>query len=137
MSEKNNGTKKILLGIVAVVVLACLFVLAYNVFSPKATQGAKAITIEVIDDADKSTTYEIHTDAEYLRGAMEESDIEFSGTESEYGMMVETVNGLTADYNADGAYWAFYVDGEYCNYGIDSQPIEDGEAYQIVYTVGN
>jgi hypothetical protein len=136
MNEKNNGTKKILLGIVAVVVLACLFVLAYNVFAPKATQGAKAITIEVIDDEEQSTTYEIHTDAEYLRGAMEESDIEFSGTESEYGMMVETVNGVTADYDADGAYWAFYVDGEYCNFGIDSQPIEDGEAYQIVYTVG-
>jgi hypothetical protein len=80
--------------------------------------------------------YEVHTDAEYLRQVMEESDMEFSGTESDYGMMVETVNGVTADYNADGAYWAFYVDGEYCNYGIDSQPVEDGESYQIIYTTG-
>lgn len=80
--------------------------------------------------------YNVKTDAEFLRQAMEETKgLTFSGTESEYGMMVETVNGETADYNADGAYWAFYVNDEYCNYGIDSQPVVDGEAYRIVYTV--
>ena len=35
--------------------------------------------------------------------------LEFSGTESEYGMMVETVNGITPDYSVDGAYWSFKV----------------------------
>jgi hypothetical protein len=45
------------------------------------------------------------------------------------------VNDVTADYNADGAYWAFYVDGEYCQYGIDQQPVNDGETYAIVYTI--
>jgi cytoskeletal protein RodZ len=135
MQEKNTSTRKILIGVVAVVVLAIAFWLIYGVFGAKSTAGAKEITIEVIDDQQQSTTYDVQTDAEYLRQAMEESDLEFSGSESDYGMMVETVNGVTADYDADGAYWAFYVDGEYCNYGIDSQPIEDGEAYQIVYTV--
>lgn len=67
---------------------------------------------------------------------MEEADgLEFSGTESEYGLMVETVNGVTADFNVDGAYWSFYVNGTYCNYGVDSQPVEDGDAFQIKYEV--
>jgi hypothetical protein len=135
MNEKSSK-KKILIGVAIVVVLAVIFALVYNFFGAKPVEGAKTVTIEVIDDAEQSTVYEVHTDAEYLRQVMEESDMEFSGTESDYGMMVETVNGVTADYNTDGAYWAFYVDGEYCNYGIDSQPVEDGENYQIVYTTG-
>jgi hypothetical protein len=137
MSEaKKNSKVKILIGVAVVVVLAVIFAVVYNNFGAKTTAGAKTVTIEVIDNAQESTVYEVHTDAEYLRQVMEESDMEFSGTESDYGMMVETVNGVTADYNADGAYWAFYVDGEYCNYGIDSQPVEDGQSYQIIYTTG-
>jgi flagellar basal body-associated protein FliL len=141
--EKMNETKKsnklkIFAGVLIVVVIAAIFAGVYFKFGAKPVEGSKAITIEVIDNEAQSTEYEINTDAEYLRQAMEESGMEFSGTESEeYGMMVETVNGVTADYNADGAYWAFYVDGEYCSYGIDSQPVEDGQAYQIIYTTGS
>jgi flagellar basal body-associated protein FliL len=134
---KKNNKLKILAGVLIIAVIAAIFAGMYLKFSPQPTEGAKDITIEVIDNEEQSTTYEVKTDAEYLRQAMEESDMEFSGTESdEYGMMVETVNGLTADYNTDGSYWAFYVDSEYCSYGIDSQPLEDGQSYQIIYTTG-
>jgi hypothetical protein len=34
----------------------------------------------------------------------------------------------------DGAYWSFNVNGEYCNYGVSEQPVEDGDAFEIVYT---
>jgi uncharacterized protein YpmS len=135
MNEKKN--RKVWLGAgIVLIALVLIFAFVYTQFGAKTTAGAKSITIEVIDDAEESTVYEINTDAEFLRQAMEESDMTFSGTESDYGMMVETINGVTADYDADGAYWAFYVDGEYCNYGIDSQPVEDGQAYQIIYTTG-
>jgi flagellar basal body-associated protein FliL len=135
---KKSSNRKILAGVLIVVVLAAIFAGMYSHFSAKPTAGAKAITIEVIDNEEQSTAYEVNTDAEYLRQAMEESGMKFSGTESEeYGMMVDTINGLTADYNTDGAYWAFYVDGEYCSYGIDSQPVEDGQSYQIIYTTDN
>ena len=77
---------------------------------------------------------ELATDAEYLRQAMDEADgLTYSGTESDFGMMVEVVNGEQAIYAEDNAYWAFYVDGEYGQYGIDSQPVEDGVTYSIVY----
>ena len=98
-------------------------------------EGSKAITIEVINKADESKEYEVHTDAEFLRQAMEEAEeLQFSGQESEYGMMVEVVNGESAVYDKDGAYWSSYVNGEYCNYGIAQQPVEDGDAFEIVYT---
>lgn len=134
MSMKQN--KKLIIGGVVLVALIAIVAILYGVFSPKATQGAKAIVIEVVDDQGETVSYDVHTDAEYLRGAMEEAEgLTFEGTESEYGLMVDTVNGLTADYNTNGAYWAFYVNGEYCNYGIDSQPVSDGETYTIAYTV--
>lgn len=140
MTETNNTNKKkktlkIALGVGALAVLVAAFALIYHQFSAKPVKGAKAITIEVVDDAAASTIYEVNTDAEFLRQAMEEADgLTFSGAESEYGLMVDTVNGIRADYNLDGAYWSFYVNDAYCNYGIDTQPVNDGDAFSIVYT---
>lgn len=135
MTESNKNYKKAVIAVVVLAALIALFALAYHFAAPKPAEGAKTLTIEVVNDKAETTSYEVHTDAEYLRQAMEETEgLTFEGTESSYGLMVETVNGLTADYNTDGAYWAFYVNGEYCNYGIDSQPVADGEAYSIVYT---
>lgn len=116
--------------------VAAIFGIIYLIFAPKTVAGAKEISIEVVDANASSKTYHTRTDAEYLRQALEETKgLTIEGTESAYGLMVETVNGVTADYNINGAYWAFYVNGEYCNYGIDQQPLEDGQEYQIVYTI--
>ena len=134
--QAKKSNKKVIIGVVALIAVIAVLATVFFAFREKPVDGAKAITIEVIDNDQKSTTYEVHTDAEYLRQAMEEADgLEFSGTESEYGLMVETVNGVTADFNVDGAYWSFYVNGTYCNYGVDSQPVEDGDAFQIKYEV--
>ena len=59
--------KKKLLGIVLVVVLVLGLGFVYSQFSEKPVEGSKAITIEVVDNAEKSTVYELNTDAEYLR----------------------------------------------------------------------
>lgn len=139
MAEKQKGkfNKKALIGVLALAAAVIVLASVYFVFREKPVAGAKAITIEVVDDAGGSKMYETDTDAEYLRQAMEETEgLSFSGTESEYGLMVETVNGITADYAATGAYWSFYVNGDYCMNGVDSQPVEDGDAFRIVYETG-
>ena len=98
-------------------------------------EGSKEITIEVVNQAEESEVYELKTDVEFLRQAMEEAEgLEFSGQESEYGMMVEVVYGESAVYDKDRAFWSFMVNGELCNNGIDTQPVEDGDEFQIVYT---
>ena len=131
-----DSKKKIILAVAVLVAVAVLFGVVYAVFGPKGVSGDKTLTIEVTDDAGTTTTYTVDTDAEYLRQALEETEgLSVEGTESEYGLMVDTVNGLTADYSTNGAYWAFYVDDAYCEYGIDTQPVEDGQTYQIVYTL--
>lgn len=130
---------KITIAVLAAVVVIAAFVGVYFAFGPKATQGAKAITVEVVDNNGQTTTYETRTDAEYLRQALEElddaTDFAIAGEESDYGLYITTVNGITADYNADGAYWSVYVNGEYGMYGVDTQPVTDGDAYSIVYEV--
>lgn len=138
MTETQKSNKKILLGVGIVAALAILLGVLYFVFVPKAAEGTKAITIEVIDNEQKSTVYELNTDAQYLREAMDEAaekGFTYSGSESEYGIMLESINGVTADYNADGAYWSIFVNGEYGNYGADTQVVTDGDAFQFVYTV--
>ena len=71
-----------------------------------------------------------------LVDAMNDAEgLSFEGEDGIYGLSVSIVNGVRADYTLDGAYWAFYVDGEYCNYGVSEQPVEDGDNFSIVYTV--
>lgn len=135
MTDTKKTNRKLIIGIAVLAALVVIFAAVFFLFRPKTTQGTKFITIEVIDNNAASTVYDVHTDAEYLRQAMEEADgLEFSGSESEYGMMVETVNGVTPDWNVDQSYWGFFVNGEYCNYGIDFQPVADGDVFQIIYS---
>lgn len=120
--------------IIAVVVVAAM-IFAYAAFSEKPTEGTKAITIEVVNSAQTSTLYEVKTDAEYLIGAMDDADgLTYDGAEGEYGFTVSAINGETADFNVDSSYWAFYVNDEYCNYGVSEQPVNDGDAFKIVYS---
>lgn len=142
MTETKKSNKKILLGIgigaVLVGIVAALAII-YFVFAPKPVQGAKAITIEVVDDAQESTVYELNTDAEYLRQAMDEATEQgftYSGTESEeYGLTIYTINGVTADFNTSNAYWAIYVNGEYGNYSVDKQVVTNQDVFRFVYTI--
>lgn len=136
--EKTDNKSKIwiIVGVVVLIAALAAFAVIYFVFRDKPVEGSKSITIQVVNDVNEITTYELRTNAGYLRQAMEEAEgLTFSGTEGAYGLMVDTVNGLTADYNKDMAYWGFNVNGTYCNYGIENQPVVDGDVFSIEYTV--
>ena len=135
MTTEKKSMKKILLGLAALVVVIVALFFAYKTFGAKPVEGSKAISIEVIGSDKNSKVYDVKTDAEYLRGAMEEAEgLIFEGDESDFGLMVHTINGETAIYE-EGAYWGYYINGDYCNYGIDSQPIADGDQFLIEYTL--
>ena len=95
-------------------------------------EGATTITVEVTAE-DKTVTFTIHTDGTTLRQALEENGL-IAGDESDYGLYVKTVDGMTADYDADGLYWAFYKSGEYLMTGVDTTETADGEQYELVCT---
>lgn len=99
---------------------------------PKGDDTEKTITVTVTDNEGKDTVFTITTTAENLRGALEQEDL-IEGDESEYGLYVKVVNGVRADYDADGAWWGFYKDGEMLMTGVDDTIIADGDEYQIKY----
>ena len=132
---KQGKTKKIILGILILAVLVAGLLFAYTKFKPGKTEGTKTVTIQVVDDQKQQTDYTVESDAQTLREAMDNAEgLTYSGDESEYGIMITTVNGVVADYEKDGAYWAFYVNDEYCNYGIEEQPVNDQDVFKIEYT---
>lgn len=92
-----------------------------------------SFTFKVVDLDGNEKSFDIKTDAKTVGDALVAEKL-ISGTESEYGLMVDTVNGIKYDYNADGAYWAFYVNGEYAMSGVDTTDIVDGTTYSFVAT---
>ncbi len=97
-------------------------------------KGAKTIELEVSAE-ETSITFTIHTDADILGDALGEHSL-LAGEESEYGLYVTAVNGMTAEYEADGMYWSLLKDSEYMMSGVDATEISDGEHYELVCTKG-
>lgn len=123
--------------IIAIALFAAVLGMAllYPVFAPQTSVGAKNITIQVMDDQQNATDYSVNTNAEYLRQAMEETKgLSFTGTEGQYGLMILSVNGITANWEQDHAWWSIYVNNELANYSIDQQPIADGDVIRLEYT---
>ncbi len=107
----------------------------FNVLRDKPAKGSKSVTLEVLNQENQTSEYSVQTDAEFLRQAMEEAEgFTFDGEEGQYGFTLFTINGETHDWNVDGSYWAVYVNGEYGQYGIDSQPVKDGDVFRFEYT---
>lgn len=94
--------------------------------------GSKTVQVE-IKVGEKSVTFTIKTDATTLGDALLEHDL-IAGEQGDYGLYVKKVNGITADYDVDQSYWAFYKNGEYLMTGVDTTNIADGEHYEIVHS---
>ena len=93
-------------------------------------EGNTVFMFTVVDGEGNESLFEIHTDKEIVGDALAELGL-IEGEESEYGLYVKKVNGITADYETDGTYWAFYINGGYAMSGVDTTPITEGEAYMF------
>ena len=91
-------------------------------------EGDTKFDFTVVDQDGEETLFEIHTDKEIVGEALQDVGL-IEGEEGEYGLFVKTVNGITADYDKDGVYWAFYVNDEYAAEGVDSTKITEGDTY--------
>lgn len=91
-------------------------------------EGQTMFLFAVVDKDGNETNFEIHTDKETVGEALLDLEL-IAGEDGEFGLYVKTVNGITADYDVDQTYWAFYVDGEYAMSGVDATTVEDGKTY--------
>lgn len=90
MHKKRTG----ILALVVLLVLAVAAAALYTILKPAPSAGSKTITVHVDHLEGGDTDFTISTDAEYLRQALEQEDL-IVGSESQYGLWVETVDGET------------------------------------------
>ena len=93
-------------------------------------EGQTTFGFVVVDKDGNETHFEIHTDKETVGDALLELEL-ISGDDGDYGLYVKTVNGITADYDVDQTYWAFYINGEYAMSGVDTTTIEKDAVYSF------
>lgn len=95
-------------------------------------EGANTAIVEVKIE-DKTVTFTVHTDKTILGEALIENNLIY-GEQGAYGLYIKNVNGVTADYDVDQSYWAFYINGEYATTGIDGAEITENTVYTLEYT---
>ena len=110
---------KKLLSLLLVVIMVCAMV---------ACSAKASITVVTTDLAGNETTHKIKTDAATVGEALIEEGL-IKGHTTDYGLYVDEVNGIALDWEKDGKYWAFYINGEYAMTGVDATNVEAGAVY--------
>jgi len=125
--------KKIVLAVLALFVVIGIMAGVYMGTRPEAVEGAKTVTIQIIHKDGTEKNLEYHTDAEFLADLLLEKELVTGYSSEEYGFTIESVDGVTADWNVDGAYWALYEGEEYATTSAAGIALIDGGVYKLVY----
>ena len=125
--------KKIILAVVALVAVIALMAGLYVTTRPKAVEGSKQVTVQIVHKDGSEKNLEFGTDHEYLADLLLEKELVTGYASEEYGFTIESVDGVTADWNVDGAYWALYEGEEYATTSAAGIVLVDGGIYRLVY----
>ena len=90
----------------------------------------KSFTFIVVEENGKETSFSV-TSKKKMVGAALLSEGLIEGDDGAYGLYVKKVNGILAEYETTGTYWAFYVNGEYAFTGVDKTEVVDGATYSF------
>lgn len=127
-----NNKKTILLSVIALVAVLAIACAGILLLKDRPTEGAKTITFTVVDDKQVSTVHTLHTDEEFLAGALLEAKLIESYAEDGY---YTTIQGITVDWNLNKSWWCITQDGEMTNYGLNDLAIKDGDRFEATYTI--
>ncbi len=93
-------------------------------------EGATEFAFIVTDKNGVSKTFTIKTDKKTVGEALLDVKL-IEGDQGAYGLYVKKVDGIVADYNVDGTFWAFYANGTMAPTGVDSTDIVPGTTYEF------
>ncbi len=93
-------------------------------------EGATQFYFTAVDGDGSSSSYLISTDESVVGDALLALGL-IAGEEGQFGLYVKEVDGIVADYEQNGTYWAFYIDGEYAVSGVDTTAIVAGSTYEF------
>ena len=93
-------------------------------------EGSRTFAAQIVDLDGNAISFTVKTDKTIVGEALQELGV-LQGEEGPYGLYIKAVNGKTLDYDKDGAYWAFYVDGAYATAGVDETDIVETSIYLL------
>jgi len=128
ISCASGNEEECLLGEMNMKKLLSLLLVLVMVFTLVACSAKTSFTVVTTDLDGKETTHKIKTDAATVGEALIEEGL-IKGHTTDYGLYVDEVNGIALDWDKDGKYWAFYINGEYAQTGVDTTNVEDGAVY--------
>lgn len=131
MEKTGKSRKPLIIAAIVFVVLVVAGIVIWQVAAPKGTAGEKAYTLTVVDAAGNETVHELQTDEEMLGPALLNEGL-IAGEDSEFGLFVKTVDGITA---SGDEWWCLTIDGKETETGVDSTPVEDGGKYEFTLKV--
>lgn len=123
------------------VVLAVLLLLIAAVFtgcnqkndasagSSQSQTQTVSVTVEIVHESGNKTL-NLKTEKKYLADALVEAGVIEYSADGFY----TTVNGITADYSADGSWWCVTKGGAQTLVGMNELELADGDKYEITYT---
>ena len=131
MEKTGKSRKPLIIAAIVFVVLVVAGIVIWQVAAPKGTAGDKAYTLTVVDAEGNETVHELQTDEEMLGPALLKEGL-IAGEDSEFGLFVKTVDGITA---SGDEWWCLTIDGKETETGVDSTPVEDGGKYEFTLKV--
>lgn len=127
--------KKWILAVIALVAVVAIMAGVYFATRPETSAGGKTITVVVVHADGTEKTFTCQTEEEYLGPVLITEGIA-EGEEGPYGLTINAVDGETASWEENQSYWALFIGEEYATTGADSTPINDGDVFKLVYTIG-
>lgn len=125
--------KKLVIAAVALALVIALMAGLYLTTRPQAEEGDKQVTVVIVHKDGTEKKLEYTTDLQYLADLLLEKELATGYTSEEYGFTVESVDGVTADWSADSAYWALYEGDTYATTSASGIVLTDGGVYKLVY----
>ena len=125
--------KKLVIAAVGLVLVIALMAGLYLTTRPQAEEGSKQVTVVIVHKDGTEKKLEYTTDLQYLADLLLEKELATGYTSEDYGFTVESVDGVTADWDADSAYWALYEGDTYATTSASGIVLTDGGVYKLVY----
>ena len=118
--------------------LVLVMVLALTACGAKdeaASSEPVSFKVIVTDLEGKESTFEYTSRAASVGEALVAEGL-IEAHEASFGLYIDAVNGISADWDKDQTYWAFYINGEYAVTGIGETKITADATYGLTLTKG-
>ena len=125
--------KKIIIAAVVLLAVIAAMLGISKANMPQAVEGGKNVTIVIVHADGTEKKLEYATDLENLAELLLEKELATGYSSEEYGFTIESVDGVTADWATDSAYWALYIGEEYATTSAAGIMLEEGGVYKLVY----